>query len=118
MDHTTKRTGLALVDRALPVPAPAPQRTLLQRAWGFATDWLRDRRRLEKEMLETNRRLKTLLEKADSMIAAIQMEGQRLAASEQRAQLRLQQLQSNHDTLRDTLNAHADEIEKLQQDKE
>lgn len=111
-DHRSSRKGLAIVDNSPPSLSRGP--TTTQRIWAFLTGWFRDRRRAEKEILETNRRLKTLLDTAEDIRKVIQIEGKRIAASEQRAQVRLQNLQANHETLRDTLNLQADAIEKLQ----
>jgi hypothetical protein len=121
--HNSSRSGLKVADLITDGPEednylrPGPGRFmswLLRPVRAFRA-WRHERQERIRDQQEVLRRLRTLLDRADGFQRAIHMEGQRIAASEQRAPVRLQALQANHDVLRDTLNAHADEITKLQQ---
>lgn len=109
--HVTTREGLAKKDLPLPRIVPRRRPDLFARL----RRWWRERQEFKREQRLILYRLKTLLEQAEAFRLTIQMEGKRIAASEQRAQIRLQTLQKNHEVLRDALNAQGEALEQLQQ---
>lgn len=123
-EHTSTRAGLKLVDRAVQEPicdgasedeyltqGPGRLRRFLFGWWGRFQQRRRDRQEMERQFRLLNYRLKTLLDNAQAMKDAIALGARTIAQQEQRAQVRLAQLEKNHEVLRDTLNAHADVID-------
>lgn len=123
LQHATTRAGLKIVDKIVePICDGASEDEYLTNGPGrlrrFLFGWierLRQRRReraeAEREFRLLNYRLKTLLDQASEMKQQISLGARVIAQQEQRAQVRLKQLENNHAVLRDTLNAHADVID-------
>lgn len=123
LQHASKRAGLKLVDKMIePICDGASEDEFLRRGPGsirtFLFGWIerwRQRRRERAEFERTMRllgyQLKTLLGEAKQMKEQIALGARVIAQQEQRAQVRLAQLERNHEVVRDTLNAQADVID-------
>ena len=129
LHHTSTRTGLKVVDsrvdldKGQPITDGPAEDEFLRRGWrerlsNFAFGWWR-RRRAARQEHERDTRM--MLHRMGSLMQALQVErqqfkliAQQIAGAQARAEVRLKTLQQNHDVLRDALNAHADEITKLQ----
>lgn len=127
--HNSTRSGLKLVDKR--VPLDPPQEPITDgpsedehlssgpgRLRRFLLGWLdrfqqrrRERAEMEREFRMLNYRLKTLLDQAKAMKDAIALGARVIAQQEQRAQVRLANVEKNHAVVVDTLNAHADVID-------
>lgn len=122
-EHTSTRAGLKLVDKVVePICDGASEDEYLTSGPGrlrrFLFGWIeqwrqrrRERAEFERQMRLLGYQLKTLLGEAKQMREQIALGARVFAQQEQRAQVRLKQLEANHGVLRDTLNAHADVID-------
>lgn len=126
LQHATKRAGLKLVDKIVepqePICDGANEDEFLRRGPGsirtFLFGWIarwrqrrRERAEFERQMRLLGYQLKTLLGEAKQMKEQIALGARVIAQQEQRAQVRLAQLERNHEVVRDTLNAQADVID-------
>jgi hypothetical protein len=127
VEHNSTRAGLKLVDKVVEPITDGPaedeflrrgpsrlRRSIVSLLFGWWT-----RRRLERQ--EHYRDTRVLINRLGSALAALQVEraqfklvARQIAQAQQSAEVRLKTLQTNHDVLRDTLNAQAEAIEDLQ----